>query len=159
MRLFLSLLLFLVCLGCGPAGSPSYQGKPLSDWEAQAQSEDPAKRYDASKALGEMGPEGLPALTKLLRDSQSRVRALATLSVVRMGSQAVPRLIDLLRDPDENVRAGAAIALRHIGPPAEAAIPALTDLLQDPDEGVRDSAAKALRVLEIKRGRPGKPAA
>jgi HEAT repeat protein len=142
----------VLCLGCAPQREPSYDGKPLSHWEATAQSKNREDRAAAAKALGEIGPDGLPGLTKLLRDRDNHTKAMAGLAIARMGAKAVPRLIELLRSPDDGTRLGAALALRHVDPGAQPAVPALTELLQDDNPNVRAAAARTLRLLALERG-------
>jgi HEAT repeat protein len=145
-------MLFVLCLGCAPQREPSYEGKPLSHWEAMAASEDRADRVAAAKALGEIGPDGLAGLTKLLRDRDNHTKAMAGLAVAKMGAKAVPRLIELLQSPDDGTRLGAVLALRHVDPGAQPAVPALTELLQDDNPNVRAAAARTLRLLALERG-------
>ena len=99
MRLLPSILLLLLfCLGCGHKARPDrYQGKPLRYWESQADSENFDSRRAAAKALGEIGPNGVPTLLILSQDQDSRVRASATLAMLSMGKRAVPQLIESLQ--------------------------------------------------------------
>ena len=151
MRLLLWLLL-LLCVGCGPPRKLTYQGYPLRHWEAMAESENRADRAAAAKALGEIGPDGLPALTGLIRDRDNHTKAMAGLAVAEMGAKAVPQLIELLQSPDDGTRLGAALALRHVDPGADPAVPALTELLRDENPAVRRAAAATLRLLALERG-------
>jgi hypothetical protein len=154
MRLLLTVLASVLCLGCAPKGEPTYQGKPVKYWETMAESESRSDRIAAATALGEIGPDGLLGITKLFRDRDPHIQALAGIAVGRMGAKAVPRLRELLQSPDEGTRLGAALALRHVGPEAEAAIPALTDLLKDEKASVRAAAAKTIRVIALQMGNP-----
>jgi HEAT repeat protein len=158
-RLLLTATLFVLCLGCAPQREPSYDGKPLSHWESMAASENREDRTAAAKTLGEIGPDGLAGLTKLLRDRDNQTKAMAGLAVARMGAKAVPRLIELLQSPDDGTRLGAALALRHVDPGAQPAVPALTELLQDENPNVRRAAAQTLHLLALERGETkGRPA-
>ena len=126
----------------------------------------------AAYALGQIGPEAVPAPS--------------TLSAIPMCARAPPRcseeigpdavgFIDALRHPDVRgsaadaprrpdrkpappsasstlsailMCASAAYALGQIGPQASAAVPALIDALRDPDSSVRGSAAEAIQRIK-----------
>jgi hypothetical protein len=150
-RLSPALLLMLVCFGCGPKPLPDhYQGKPLRHWQAMAASADPVNRRAAGKALGKIGPKGLPAIVVLFQDPDASVRTSAVLALVGMGRTAVPPLIELLRAPDPAVRMGAAKAITFVGASAEEAGPALQEATGDSDDGVRKAAEAALRRVSIR---------
>jgi HEAT repeat protein len=147
----LLLLLLLVCFGCGPKPLPDhYQGKSLRHWQAMAASADPANRRAAGKALGKIGPKGLPAIVVLFQDPDNSVRTSALLALVGMGHSAVPPLIALLKAPEPSVRMGAAKAITFVGASAEEAGPALREAVDDSDEGVRKAAEAALRRVSIR---------
>ena len=108
----------------------------------------------AAAILGNVGAAAapaVPALTRALRHTDSRVRnrAASALSSIGPGAAAATlALVELLReDPDAGVRAAAAFALSRIGPGASAALPALQAALTDPAPRVRDEAASALRAI------------
>jgi HEAT repeat protein len=140
------LCLLSFCLGCGPKGPPQYGGKTLRYWETQAAGDSYEARRVAAKALGEIGPRGLPALARLLADPDHRVQAAANLAVAGMRQKAVTPLKEMLGDPDPKVRAGAAKALMQIlvDTGRKDAVPQLIQFLRHPDPNVRASAAKAL---------------
>ena len=125
--------LLILCLGCRHKGQPEYQREPLHYWEAKAASKEPDQRRTAAEALGNIGPTGLPALAKLLRDNDHLVRAAANLAVIGMGWTAVPELKKLMSDPDKDLRAAATDALTNLlvnmGP---AGVPQLIELLKHP---------------------------
>ena len=152
-------LLLVVFASCAPQREPRYDGEPLSHWETMAASQNRDDRVAAAKALGEIGPDGLPALTTLMLDRDNHIKAMAGLAVAKMGAKSVPRLIELLGSPDDSTRLGAVLALRHVDPGAQPAVPALTELQQDPDPAVRAAAARTLQLLALERGetkgRPG----
>ena len=155
MRLFLTILLMFAAISFGCAQKkkpPSYQGKSVRHWAIQAESEDPAKRREAAIALGKCGPEGLPALMKLVQDKERKVRAVATVAVMGMGPTAVPKLKELIHDwedePTQTVTIKALTqALVNMGTKGEED---LIELLKDPDPNVRFYAAKSFTLVDRK---------
>lgn len=107
-------------------------------------------RYNASIALGKMGPDAkaaVPTLTKALKDTEGRVRAAAARALGRVGAQArssAASVVELLKDPDPAVRASAAGALHGIETESKDAVPALVSLLNDSDARVRMATITAL---------------
>ncbi|MHB1033611.1 MAG: HEAT repeat domain-containing protein [Pirellulales bacterium] len=94
-------------------------------------------RPAAARALGQIGPAAIPALTELLRDKDWEVRCFAAEALGKIGSEAkmaIPALTALLKDKNPNVRVAAAEALGGIGPEAKTAIPALIRLLKETDD-------------------------
>ena len=138
---------------------PEYDGKPLRHWVAQAASEDAAKRRAAAEALGKIGPEGVPALLKLLEDKDHRVRSVATLAVTGMGPAAVPKLKDLIHDPDKPTRMAAIKALIQALVDMRARGPRqLIQLLRDPEPDVRFYAARSFTRVDRKAAEKAIPA-
>jgi HEAT repeat protein len=93
----------------------------------------------------------LPALIRALRDRDGMVRARAAHAIGEIGpegSPAVPALLQLLKNSDEGSRIGACIALKGIGPNARASLPALRIALTDPSNDVRQFAAHAIERIE-----------
>jgi HEAT repeat protein len=89
-------------------------------------------------------------LIRNLGDADAEIRYQATRSLGDLGPEAkdaVPALIKTLGDPDADVRYRTAVALGHIGPAAKEAVPALVNALGDPDIGVRQGAALALSEI------------
>jgi cyclophilin family peptidyl-prolyl cis-trans isomerase/HEAT repeat protein len=90
-----------------------------------------------------------PDLTKLVADSDPRVRRRAALAIGRVGlKEGIPSLTTLLADADAHVRQSAAFALGIIGDAAPSA--ALSPLLSDADPLVRGRAAEALGSIGAK---------
>ncbi len=145
MRLLVSILVLVVlCFGCRRSGESEYQGKTLRQWEKEAASEDAAKRCEAAKALGKIGPQGLAGLMPLLRDPNGHVRAMASLAMADMGPKAVPQLKELIHDPDPKVRESAAKALiQSLVNMRREGVRQLIELLDDKDPVVRLEAAKS----------------
>ncbi len=128
------------------------------------------------------GPEAkqaLPALTRLLKDADAKIRAQAIGTIAALGSaakDALPDLFESLHDRDMNVQVAAFSATMSIGmedrrslaeglrranargrwaiAPTDS-VPALTKKLKDTDPNVRQTAALALGQL----GKDAEPAA
>jgi HEAT repeat protein len=148
----LLLLFYLAFLGCGQKSLPNtFQGKSLRYWEAMAASQNPELRRNAAKALGEIGPNGVPALILLYQDRDDRVRTSALMALLEVGGpKAVPQIIPFLHDPDPKIRFGAVKAIQAFGKEAKDAIPALKELLHDESRSVRQAATAALLIFGIK---------
>jgi hypothetical protein len=129
----------------GPAGLPE---RPASDGAA------PALMPDAGTGKAAVDP--LPALKKLLRDSDPVKRARAADELGRRGAAAAPAepaLAAALKDRDRRVRSSAALALGNLGAAADSAVPALVAALKRGPEEVEWSAAVALGRIGTPRAR------
>ncbi|MFQ5808981.1 MAG: HEAT repeat domain-containing protein, partial [Armatimonadota bacterium] len=114
----------------------------------------PAVRYEAARALGNLGVEAGQArdvLTAAIADEAASVRVAAARALCKMGmvDEGLPVLRrELTHKENEVVRHYAALALEDIG---EAARPALDDLKAAKDESydlVRRVATRAVAILE-----------
>ncbi len=102
------------------------------------------------KALEQLAPVAVPALTGALWDDDKLVRFLAVAGLRSLGARAktaVPSLIERLKDKEQSIRSLAAEALGHTG--ARSAIPPLTAALQDPGPEVRRAAVTSLLYLNV----------
>jgi HEAT repeat protein len=93
----------------------------------------------------------LPALIVALRDADVRVRNLAAHAVGNIGpdgAPAIPALLALLKESDEGSRISACLGLAGIGPAAKEALPALRGALVDPSVDVRRFAQRAIGMIE-----------
>jgi cyclophilin family peptidyl-prolyl cis-trans isomerase len=94
-------------------------------------------------------PPAPPDLTKMVSDTDPRIRRRAALAIGRVGlREGVTALTPLLGDADLDVRQAAAFALGLIGDASATA--ALTPLLGDPAPMVRGRAAEALGSIGAK---------
>ena len=94
-------------------------------------------------------PAAVPDLTKLVTDTDSRIRRRAALAIGRVGlKEGIAALTSLLRDSDPDVRQTAAFALGLIGDSSAGA--ALVPLLSDGVPMVRGRAAEALGLVSAK---------
>ena len=101
------------------------------------------------KAQVAPAPSQVPDLTRLLADSEGRVRRRAALAIGRVGlPDGVTALAGLLTDTDVHVRQMAAFALGLIGHVSATA--PLTQALSDADPLVRGKAAEALGQVGAK---------
>lgn len=120
-------------------GQPDVAGlvKVIADLDAPE-----AKRGDAIRAVGAMGPAGkvaVPALVDVMKKSrQPKLRLEATLALGKIGpdaKEAVPALTALMEganesgDEDLALRRAAARSLGGIGPEAASAVPAINKQL------------------------------
>ncbi|WP_439621411.1 HEAT repeat domain-containing protein [Gemmata sp.] len=128
---------------------PQYNNIKLSAWLEQLKSPDARTRYQAAKAIKEIGPDAkaaVPLLVPLLKTSTPEEREMVAFAVGAVGpaaKDAVPALTDLLKDQPSYVKYAAAVALGQIGPDAKAALPALTPLVEGRDDFNRIGAAYA----------------
>jgi HEAT repeat protein/tRNA A-37 threonylcarbamoyl transferase component Bud32 len=123
--------------------------------------QDPASRWMAVVALGQMGPtahEAIPALIEALEDAESAVRWDAAKALGKMGAvaaRAVPALTAVLHAQDDAIaREHVVAALGAIGPAARTAVPALIGSLKNDGHHLDEQAAEAL----VRIGTPAIPA-
>ncbi|MBP7146239.1 MAG: serine hydrolase [Acidobacteria bacterium] len=142
----LILLLLVGAVPCASAGSAPAPGTP-EELIARLDTGDDAQRWEAVRALGELGGAAVPGLAQALAAAPVRVRAGAAGALGRIGepaAAAVPALVNALADPEPEVREAAAEALGHIGPAARAAVDPLVAAFADPDPYLGGAAAVAL---------------
>ena len=153
----LALLLGLVSTGLMslPAQAPKEpenQGKPLSAWVKQLTDPTPANRTAAAEAIRKFGKDGSPALDAILaaaKDTDSKVRAEAVLTLNHLPAdpKAVPILIAALKDESPDVRLKTTYVLQryaYLVPQSKAAIKPLLAAMEDSSPRVRSNAASAL---------------
>jgi HEAT repeat protein len=168
------LLIMAAAVGLAFAGlhpylkEPRYEGKRLSEWLRDLDSQSVEIREQTREALRDMGATILPALEKMIYapDSnwrqklsefsgqqpeinlrivpvfQQRWQAVRALPVV--GPEAVDLLVKALHHEDRLVRMGAALGLGELQARPEISIPALMRSLQDHRSGIAVYAAEAL---------------
>jgi len=130
----------------GPQASPAIPEL----FRMMADPKSPFIALDATMALGEIGPEALPALLAVLTNKQAAVRGQAVTSIGAMrglgtnASLAVPVLLGCLRDRDEDLAASAASSLGRLATEPGRVVPTLAGSLQHPAPYVRRKAAAAL---------------
>lgn len=110
-------------------------------------------RWNAIRALEEIGGTAVPELVVALKDQNRLIREGASEALAEIlptageGANVISSLIHTLRDPDARVRGNAAKAIEKRGPNAKEAVPALIQALRDRDPFVRQRAAEALREI------------
>jgi HEAT repeat protein len=82
-------------------------------------------RWDAFRALGQVGSAALPLLTRALRHKRNDIRYVAVQTMGEMGTPGVPGLIIALENKRSRVRLHAVEHLWNMEPPASDALPAL----------------------------------
>ena len=103
----------------------------------------------AATALGEIGPDSLPAVLRVLEKGDYEARAAALSVVYQLGPKAkaaVPALVKALTDlrkPERDHGYFVVNTLQRIGPDAKPAVPGLIAIARNPKE------QPALRVLAI----------
>jgi len=118
---------------------------------------DASVREAAAQAIGQMGPEALPHLVRMLGHDDKYVRRNSVWAIGKLGQLAKSAIGDLctaLRDADPRTAAGAAQALGNMGTDASDAIPSLTEAMRGTNIVLCRLAAKALSQI----GRPALPA-
>jgi hypothetical protein len=107
--------------------------------------------FDASSALGTIGPDALPAASALLRAGSRhgrRTRAAAAQALADMGIDVLPALADGVTARAAAERETAVMAVGILGPEAGAQVaPAIYDRLTDESPMVRALAARAWLAL------------
>ncbi len=117
------------------------------------ESRDALTRWNAARALGKLGPEGIEALPVLIRLTKSPEETIREHSAEAIGDigptavEGIPALLDCLDDPATKVRRDAVRSLGYIGPGAKSAVPPLKLLLKDPEEMVRQATTDALKII------------
>jgi hypothetical protein len=132
----------------------------LSKLVRDLQDPDGAKREEAAKALGRLGPkakDAVPALLGTYGDQRLTVWGAASASIRQIGAAAVPSLVDALqRTPNPNLRFVIIESLlKEMGPAAKDAVPILVAALRVPpteDDPLCFNAASALVAID-----PGRP--
>ena len=147
------LITIAILSGCSRKEEIVYQGKPLSAWIEMLKDNNPATKYAAIHAVGEIGPEAseaIPILVDTIRQTRNRDKRILLAcnhALLGMGKEIVPYMITLLKDDDWEIRRGAAWMLGKVGPEAKDAVPALTEALHDTSPAVRTKAAEALKKI------------
>jgi len=120
-------------------GDSIQNGRFMSQWAADLQSEDEKKRWEATQELGnlmEKAKDAAPELARLmLEDPESAIRCNAAFALYKIGPDCrvvVPQLTQALSDPDPLVRLNATMALGKAGADAQSAVPALMEAVENP---------------------------
>tara|TARA_B100000609_G_scaffold199596_1_gene204656 strand:+ start:2782 stop:6858 length:4077 start_codon:yes stop_codon:yes gene_type:complete len=104
----------------------------------------------ASGRLGKCGPSAIPALLKLLKHPDNKLRRAGAQSFQRLrekAAPAIPELLKLLRDPYYPGKRALIKIFENIGPKAKVATPDLFKALNEPK--LADAAASTIANLKI----------
>ncbi len=115
------------------------------------QSENPAVRGFAAKALGKMQEKArgaIPDLAYAIGDKNNDVRSAAEWALVQMGAAAIPVLKEMCTDGNPLIRTSAVRAIGRMGPAAENAVPVLMQIMTDEDRVVRIESILALEKVQ-----------
>ncbi|MCP4716639.1 MAG: HEAT repeat domain-containing protein [Deltaproteobacteria bacterium] len=107
-------------------------------------------RNNATKALGDLGPNAIsaiPALVSCLDDAKTEVRKNASFALAKIGEPAIPALIEALKSENAQTRKNATFSLGEMGATAQLALPALKRLLHDNNSKVRWCADNAIKNI------------
>jgi hypothetical protein len=143
-------LLACVSLYLYRLSDPVYQGKRISQWEAEALSEDHTIKQNAFQVL----------LTGIKdKNCPEHSHCVAALShaarkVPGLSPEAVPTLADCLDDSDSKIRFCAVVALYSLRAKAKDAAPALRRLVKegreiDEKSGIIDAARRILSHIDL----------
>ena len=163
-KVIVSVWVCLLLIGCGKS-EPTYQGRPASQWIADAKDKDPNTRRKAIDALGMLGkvtPSVIDALRKVMRtDATWENRDAAAMTLVQIEPSATASVVSdvtaWLKDDDARMRWQGADTLRKIGADAAPALPALRSLVtaeskEDPKGCVAEKANEAVAAIESASG-------
>jgi HEAT repeat protein len=146
----------LLCRLLAFPGQAEGQPKEAGPLAQQLESADRLARWEAAKALGELGVgarDAIPALAARLADPEVAVRHAALWALVKIGPDSIPALSQALRAPAAQarmLRRPVALELGRLG-----GIEPLAEALAHDEQGiVRQAAAEALGKL----GPPAKSA-
>jgi HEAT repeat protein len=107
-------------------------------------------RWQAARALRNIGSKAVLALVEALKDKDKGVRKAAAFALGLIGQEAKPAvsaLIEALKDENDSVRSYAAEALGRIGSEAKTAVLALVEALKDENKNVRVRSVEALGII------------
>ncbi|MDF1662619.1 MAG: hypothetical protein P1V97_12660, partial [Planctomycetota bacterium] len=145
------LLILVLSLGLGhavfaqEAKEPSPGGIALSEWVKRLNHKERAERLAASKALGVLGKEGVPAVEAILLTSLDRGLLKEsyphTEAIKKMGDAAIPALIAMLGHKNRRAVSSAAQILGQMKPKGP---DALKNAAESDDELVRKGALLGL---------------
>jgi HEAT repeat protein len=141
-----------LALGCQSESNSNVSAKDVPRLIRDLKEGDENTRAEAAEALGDLGPDGkpaLPAVLSALGDEGERVRQNALRAIIAIGpdEKAIQPLTNSLKDSDNIVRALSANALGQLGSLARRSVPALREALHDRDENVQKEAADALKAI------------
>jgi HEAT repeat protein len=113
-------------------------------------------RVNAIRALGEIGPDAMPAVPALLDASKSGDLKIATRAVealakidLRSAATRLPLLLDwMTAGQDSTIRLTAMASLRDLGPAAATAIPALLRVADEEDLAISAAAIEAISSID-----------
>lgn len=152
-------LALVLMISAQTRAEPEILGQKESHWLAQARGGEPGARRAAAFALGKLGidagPRVVAALTRLLGDGDTSVRAGAARGLgeiaLQLGKGAAPEwphcepaLIRAIQDPQARVRRAALEAMGNFGPAAGSTVTHIRKALADPEPAVRQNAAWAI---------------
>lgn len=118
---------------------PFENGLPLSYWLDELTDRNGARRAEAARTLGSMGPVAkivVPALVQATRDDAAEVRLAAIKSLGQIGpgaKDAVPDLISFYQDQNdsEEIRKAAVVSLGEMESAAHDAVPVMVKALAE----------------------------
>jgi HEAT repeat protein len=107
-------------------------------------------RWSAAEGLGTLGPDAksaIPALGRLLSDTDQTFGLIAAQSLAKIGAGSGPELAAAVKDASPRMRETVVLALGKTGPEAQSAAVALAEMLNDTNFNVRNSASNGLQRL------------
>lgn len=123
---------------------PRLEGRKLSEWVAELNHPEQARRVKAEQVLREAGPKVIPFLAGEIEHRENRFESLARSIGRRMPEKIRSAGRKLFGSKTVWDKLAAAKALELMGTNATSAVPALTNALRDPHTALQQQASAAL---------------
>jgi HEAT repeat protein len=114
----------------------------------EIKSGEPEVAQEATKSLGQMGPDVVDYLLPTIKEMSSQSRAYTAEVLSNVSASAIPSLVAALKNKEGAVRAASAEILGKMGSAAKDAVPDLIEALNDEDQSVGEKVKAALGEIK-----------